>query len=710
MDLYKNSTLKIFGAAIMLIASCFSFYAAPGHFDATFVKNGSGILTFGKDAAEIRILPDGKFLVASLTQSASGAANYFAISKHNSDGSLDTGFGANGVVLASFGNFNSTDLFAGMVVLSDGKIVIAGSTAQFNPFTTAVGFMRFNPNGSPDTTFDGDGILLFSNSGMSFSALALQPDGKLVVAGATLGVPMNAETAVFRFDPNGTFDNSFDGDGIAVVSFGPEDDFASEVSIQPDGKIALAGTAEIGNGFQTDFELTRFNQDGSLDGGFGVGGKVITNFGPGLANEQVNTMLLQPDGKIVAGGYTRALNNGWDLAMARYNSDGSLDTGFGAGGKVITSVGARDDLYDLARQSDGKLVAATGVTVDFLPDAALVRYNPDGSLDPTFGTGGIVRSVKPEDENYRVLRIQPDGKVITAGRANNDLRISRYRTTGLRIADFDADLKTDLAIFRPSDNFWWYERSDDHFAFYHQFGTPTDIPVSADYTGDGKNDIAIFRPGTGQWFILKSDEDFTSQYNFFFGSPGDIPAPEDYDGDLKADVAVFRPSTGVWYILNSRDQTYTVLQFGANGDKPVASDYSGDGKADIAIVRTAGANMQWWRINSSSDQVEAFQFGSAGDTAVPGDYTGDGKTDIAAWRPSNGTWYILQLENNDYLSIPFGISSDIPVPGDYDGDGKVEPAVFRQSQGNWYIDSSSSGFQVRNFGQPGDKPIPGSIP
>lgn len=707
----KNSLVKIFVAVIVLIISGFSLYAAPGNFDSSFGTGGSSLLAvgFSQVPEDIKILPDGKILLASSVQ-GTGSINYFALSKYKTDGTPDAGFGLNGVVLASFGNFNTTDFLAGIVVLPDGKIFLAGTTVRLSPFSAAAGFMRFNADGSPDTAFDGDGKLILSGSGnLSFSAIALQPDGKLVIGGAFLQSSMNTDLAAFRFNPDGTPDNSFDGDGMAVASFGANDDYAVSVAIQPDGRIVLAGTAEVNSGFEYDFALARFNPNGSLDTGFDTDGKVLTNFGPGPADEQARVMLLQPDGKIVAGGYTRAMANGWDLAMARYNLDGSLDAAFGAGGKVITSVGLRDDINDLALESDGKLVAATGVTVDFLPDAALVRYYPNGTLDPAFGTAGIVRNVVDGEESYGVLEVQPDGKIITAGRAGGDIQISRYRTTGLRIADFNGDLTTDLSIFRASDSFWWYEKSDDRFAFRFQFGTSTDNLVSADYTGDGKNDIAIFRPDQGRWFILRSNDNFVTQYNFPFGTSGDIPVPADYDGDLKADPAVFRPSSGVWYILNSRGQTFSYIQFGTAGDKPVPADYSGDGKADIAIVRTNGSSLEWWRIDSSGGQVEAFQFGAAGDTAVPGDYTGDGKTDIAVRRPSNGTWYFLQVENKDYSSFPFGIASDIPVPGDYDGDGRVDVAVFRQPEGRWYIEGSSSGYQIRNFGLPGDTPIPGIL-
>jgi hypothetical protein len=265
-------------------------------------------------------------------------------------------------------------------------------------------------------------------------------------------------------------------------------------------------------------------------------------------------------------------------------------------------------------------------------------------------------------------------------------------------ANFDADGKSDISIYRPSVGEWWINRSATSQTVAAQFGVSSDKIVPADFSGDGKTDIAFFRPSTGEWFILRSEDG--SFYSVPFGASGDIPAPADYDADGKADTAVFRPTSGTWFINKSTGGT-DIVTFGQAGDVPVTGDYDGDGKSDIAIFRPS--NGQWW-LNRSSAGVIAAAFGSSSDKPVQGDYSGDGKTDIAFWRPATGEWFILRSEDSSFYSIPFGQTGDQPVPGDYDGDGKTDPGVFRS--GVWYLQRSTEGILIVNFGLPGDVPVP----
>lgn len=269
--------------------------------------------------------------------------------------------------------------------------------------------------------------------------------------------------------------------------------------------------------------------------------------------------------------------------------------------------------------------------------------------------------------------------------------------------DFDGDSKTDLSIYRAQPGEWWYLRSADNQNRAFQFGNSSDRIMPADYTGDGKTDVAIFRPVSGEWFILRSED--SSFYSFPFGNGSDIPAPADFDGDGKADAAVFRPATATWFISRSSGGT-TIQQFGANGDLPVVADYDGDGQADISIYRPSSG--QWWLQRTANGTV-AFSFGTGSDKPVAADYTGDGKADVAIFRPSNGTWYVLRSEDSSFYSAPFGISTDVPSPGDYDGDGKADFAIFRSSAATWYVNQSSGGSMIRQFGLPGDKPVPSAF-
>ena len=267
--------------------------------------------------------------------------------------------------------------------------------------------------------------------------------------------------------------------------------------------------------------------------------------------------------------------------------------------------------------------------------------------------------------------------------------------------DFDGDNKTDVAIYRPSNGQWWWQRSSDGQTYAAAFGSSTDTIVPADYTGDSTTDIAFWRPSTGEWYILRSEN--STFYSAPFGATGDVPVPGDYDGDTKADLAVFRPSNNTWFIQKSGGGT-DILGFGAAGDKPVVGDYDGDNKADIAIFRPAGG--QWWIRRSGDTSVIVYNFGSATDRPVQGRYTADNKTDVAFWRPSNGTWFILRSEDASFYSAPFGTIGDIPVAGDYDGDGRFDISVFRPSSANWFIDRTTAGTLILQFGLPADRPVP----
>jgi hypothetical protein len=276
--------------------------------------------------------------------------------------------------------------------------------------------------------------------------------------------------------------------------------------------------------------------------------------------------------------------------------------------------------------------------------------------------------------------------------------------SGKRFVDFDGDSKTDLSIFRPSVEQWWYLKSSDGGNAVFNFGNSSDILSPGDFTGDGKTDICFFRPSEGRWYVLRSED--SSFFAINFGANGDIPAPGDFDNDGKTDAAVFRPASGTWFILRSTDGGTTITPFGVNGDQPVVADYDGDGRDDVAIYRPSVG--QWW-LNRSTAGVVVLTFGTAADKTVQGDYTGDGKADIAFWRPTDGFWYILRSEDFSFFSFPFGTMGDVPVLGDYDGDGKFDPGIYRPSSNTWFINRSTSGLLVVGFGLTGDKPIPNAF-
>ncbi|HEV8484108.1 MAG TPA: hypothetical protein VGV87_11240, partial [Blastocatellia bacterium] len=220
------------------------------------------------------------------------------------------------------------------------------------------------------------------------SCIAIQEDGEIVVGGVASGDTSTA-FAIRRFHPKGNLDLTFGLGGGVMTEFGPGGTALHKLAIQGDGKIVAAGTTYSGKSGGPDFALVRYNSDGSLDETFGSGGKVETDF---FGHQDLClAVVLQPDGRIVTAGQAFTDNGAADFAVARYNSDGSLDETFGSNGKVSTDFSGSETAVGLVLRDDGKLVAA-GISFSDGKDTLLARYNDDGSLDSTFGSAGKSRA------------------------------------------------------------------------------------------------------------------------------------------------------------------------------------------------------------------------------------------------------------------------------------------------------------------------------
>jgi uncharacterized delta-60 repeat protein len=283
--------------------------------------------------------------------------------------------------------------------------------------------------GDLDPTFGSGGKVTTDFAGGSDVAIgvALQPDGKIVAAGsATPKATIFSDFALARYNPDGSLDATFGSGGKVTTEFTGGSDRASAVALQPDGKIVAAGTAFTGTSYNV--ALARYNPDGSLDATFGSGGKVTTEFTGNF--DQANAVALQPNGKIVAAGNTGA-GTSHDFALARYNPDGSLDATFGSGGKVTTDfTGGSDQATALSLQPNGKIVAAGTASTGTILEFALVRYKKHGGLDPSFGSGGKVTTdfTGSNDVAWGVA-LQPDRKIVAvggAGTVNSDFALARY--------------------------------------------------------------------------------------------------------------------------------------------------------------------------------------------------------------------------------------------------------------------------------------------
>ncbi|MEN3306408.1 MAG: hypothetical protein V7603_2610 [Micromonosporaceae bacterium] len=350
---------------------------------------------------------------------------------HARGGALDRSFGVDGKVTTDFAGLGGRIL--ALVVQPDGKLVAAGgSSAHF-------ALARYNRDGSLDRGFGVDGrVTTEFGDPDGANALVLQADGKLVAAGVKATFQgERLDFALARYNRDGTLDTGFGDHGKLTTDFGA-DDTARALVVQADGKLVAAGnTVAATPPYVNSFALARYNPNGTLDTSFGAGGHVITT-GPDIAN----ALVVQADGRLVAAGVANLTTNS-QFALARYNRDGTLDTHFGAGGKVVTSFGGDGAWISALVVQDGRLTAAGSTNLGSDTDFALARYNRDGTLDTHFGVGGKVTThfAATNDDRLNALVVE-HGKLVAAGNLSTwstpdyDFGLARYNRDGTLDARF----------------------------------------------------------------------------------------------------------------------------------------------------------------------------------------------------------------------------------------------------------------------------------
>jgi uncharacterized delta-60 repeat protein len=405
---------------------------AAGYLDASFDGDGRLVRADAGTGVAVLVQADGKIVTAGSVDGPGG--NDFFLARYNPDGSPDAAFGDNGTVRTDFAG--RSDAASGLALQPGGKIVAVGSSGR--EFAVA----RYRSDGTLDPDFapggaDGDGRVSFGFGGVGAAALdvAVQPDGKIVVSGAASPAPGASMFALARLNPDGTLDAGFGPGGTVTTAFGLT--AAYGVALAPFGRIVLGGTAEGGDG---DSALARYNADGSLDRTFGPlpegeggppAGVVRGAFDAVADYDEISDLAVEADGSILAAGHIATRG----FTVARFSDDGFFSHKFDA--PALYSGGGGAFAKSLVRLGDGRVVVA-GYTTDDQDrpeNFAVVRYNADGAVDPTFSLNGVAvtdfRAVPtagadPRDGAYAVAVSPVDGSLAVAGTSQNRSALAVY--------------------------------------------------------------------------------------------------------------------------------------------------------------------------------------------------------------------------------------------------------------------------------------------
>ena len=438
---------------------------ADGSYDSTF---NSGAIKFvpGDISSSFTVQADSKIVVNCLS------ASQTKIFRFNSNGSTDISFNSTGSVTRAIpyytGNF-ATDNYSTVRVQADGKIVLvtgynsAANTLTGKNFDIAV--VRFNSNGTQDTSFDTDGLKLVSFYGMNDFGYNFDIyNNRYIISGNTYQTFFEKRIAICSVNQDGTMDATFGTDGkntMQPLRKAVANLLTSEM--QADGKIVLCGNEFVASNDIGDFNypcLSRYNTDGSIDTSFGTSGKSIIN-----ESGNVTAFKLQSDGKMIIAS-TSGLSG---TRVLRLVTNGSIDTTFGTNGVVTLTNQSFGNIRSIAVQTDGKIVLAGNTTNGVNPATQnfyTVRLNTNGTFDSTFGTNGVstLGSTAFQDDIYGV-KIQPNGKIVVGGVMSNgadlDIAVLRYNANGTLDTSFNGNGIFTMGIGTANDYFGTLELQAD---------------------------------------------------------------------------------------------------------------------------------------------------------------------------------------------------------------------------------------------------------
>lgn len=425
---FKKYLRTSFAAGFILLMLTTTNALAAGILDPTFGANGVVTNSASSSALEVILQPDGRIVTLGNVNLSDGQTKK-NITRYNNNGIVDNTFGINGSTLVDVASFSGSKI----ALQPNGQLIVGGLSGG------KMAVVRYNNNGTFDASFgtNGMGVVNFgSEAHQSPADLVIQPDGKIVMVGDhTLGQSNFTDFFIARFNVNGTPDETFNPNGFNIIdkSYFTNNryNYARAAAIQTDGKIIMSGNM-MDNDAKNQISLTRINQDGSVDTStFGANGKgTVTT--PANFLHGIGALALQADGQIVIAGtiFNSASDAIGNLAVARYNSNGALDTTFGGTGIVVTDFGSDERVDDLVIQTGGKIIVTGTTTGPVSSDFLLVRYNSDGSLDTSFGANGkLITDFGNNTDMTSGLAMQSDNKIIISGSSGANAILARYDTS-----------------------------------------------------------------------------------------------------------------------------------------------------------------------------------------------------------------------------------------------------------------------------------------
>ena len=380
--------------------------AAPADLDPGFGTNGRATIAgAGYEVAnEVALQADGRIVLAGVTSDNADAVVYRLLA----GGAPDASFAGDGELLINRGGAESAE---GLAVQPNGRILVGGTSAAGGLFYAFV--HRLTAGGAPDTTFDGDGRLALGTNDETVNELAVQPDGKILVAGGTVA---GGDLLVYRLNADGSPDTTFDGDGLFKLDLGGLES-AAAIAVQPDGRIVVAGFTNVNN----DILVIRLTAAGGLDASFDGDGILVSDRG---SVDSATDVKVQADGRIVVVG--RAINNFNQYAFVhRLNADGSADGDFATSGRLALNDTGSMIANAVALQANGRVVVV-GRNVPYDVYATVNRLTPGGLPDTTFAVGGMFTGTPISEELYAIA-VQADGQIVAAGRSSTNALVYRMR-------------------------------------------------------------------------------------------------------------------------------------------------------------------------------------------------------------------------------------------------------------------------------------------